>query len=93
MGKMDGVLEILILKVLANSDEFYIGIYNAMDDKERRKLILDMENKSCANCDNVYCNVNFSSRNEKGEIIRPNNHSCFGWRNSILIGKARVLQR
>lgn len=93
MIKIDRVLESLILNVLANSDEFYIGIYNAMDEKEKRKLILGLENKSCANCDNIYCNVNFSSKNEKGQIVRPTNHSCLGWRNSILIGKARVLQR
>lgn len=93
MGKFDKGLEILILTILDNSDEFYMGIYNAMDEKERRKIILSMENKSCANCDNVYCSVISSSRDGKGENLRPTDHSCCGWRNNILVGKVRVLQR
>ena len=64
-----------------------------MDEKEKRGIISNIENKSCSNCDNTYCNVNFCDKNGKGEVVRPTDHSCCGWRNSILIGKARVLQR
>jgi len=86
-------LEELIEKMIENPQEFYIKIAKSLSKEEREYLKKLINNKSCMNCTNKNCRVEYSERIGLDDQGKPQGNSCLGWNNPELIGRKRILTK
>lgn len=81
----------LINKIIDNQSEFYKKVCEEITEEERLFILKELENKSCMNCANQSCRVEYSEKVGTDELDNPKGSKCFGWFNSELIGRCKVL--
>ncbi len=86
-------LEDVIEKIVENPSEFYIKVASVLSYEEREYLKQLIENRSCTNCNNVSCNVEYHEKVGLDESLKPQGNNCLGWTNPELIGRKKVLMR
>lgn len=78
--------------ILDNTNSFYKKISEALTPDERMFIINHLEGRSCFNCTNPECRVEFHEKIGIDENGNPQGNKCIGWKDDILIGKAKVLK-
>ena len=53
----------------------------------------DLKNKSCMNCTNGSCKVEYNEKVGVDEYGKPQGSDCSGWFNAELIGRSKVLRK
>ncbi len=84
-------LDKLLDKILENPEEFYIRICKELSHKERNFIISQLENKSCQNCTNRNCPIEYGKKAKQDSNTQGSN--CYKWYNPELIGKSKVLRK
>ena len=75
------------------SKEQFVEIAKSLTPEERKYLVDRMVNKSCLNCTNEECRVEYSEKIGYDEYGKPQGSRCVGWKNYELIGKSKVLMK
>ena len=83
----------LINRILENPTEFYKKICDELTAEERVFILKCLENKSCMNCTNGSCRVEYDEKVGVDELGKPQGSQCVGWYNAELIGRAKVLRK
>lgn len=86
-------LDDLLNKILDNPNEFFKKICDELTVEERNFILKKLENKSCMNCTNKSCRVEYSEKIGFDEFGKPQGNECFGWFNAELIGRSKILKR
>lgn len=86
-------LDDLINKLIENPKIFYEEICYNLSVEERLFILRELENKSCLNCTNGCCRVEYKDKIGTNEFGEPQGSQCSGWFNAELIGQSRVLRR
>ena len=73
--------------------EQFVEIAKSLTPEERKYLVDRMVNKSCLNCTNAECRVEYSEKIGHDEYGKPQGSRCVGWENYELIGKSKVLMK
>lgn len=68
-------------------DEYCLKICERLNFKQIVRIIGDLENKSCSNCNNDNCQASHGFDNE------AQNYSCPMWFNPILVGRSKLLKK
>ena len=85
--KLDNILN----RIIENSKEFYENICWELTPDERVFILKCLENKSCMNCTNGSCRVEYDEKVGVNEYGKPQGSDCTGWFNAELIGRSKVL--
>ena len=83
-----------LIRVILKDDEydFYTNICYMLSPEERNFIREHLVNKSCINCTNGCCRVESYEKVGYDSFGNPMGSDCFGWDNSKLIGKSKVLK-
>jgi len=81
-----------ILDKFCNSNKSYEKVWEVLSQEERLFIIKNLENKSCMNCTNGICRVEYTEKIGFDEFGKPQGSECIGWTNPELIGKSKVLK-
>ena len=86
-------LDIILNRIIENSKEFYENVCWELTPEERVFILKCLENKSCMNCTNGSCRVEYDEKVGVNEYGKPQGSDCTGWFNAELIGRSKVLRR
>ena len=86
-------LDDILSKLIDNPTDFYEKVCERLTAEERMFILRTLENKSCLTCLNGSCRVETCDKIGLDEFGKPEGHSCAGWYNAKLIGKAKVLRK
>lgn len=86
-------LDNLIDRILENPNEFYEIVCYELTAEERLFILKELENKSCMNCTNGSCRVEYQEKIGTDEFGKPEGSNCLGWYNAELIGRSKVLRK
>ena len=86
-------LENILCKIIENPGDFYEKVCDRLTAEERIFILKNLENKSCISCRNGSCRVETCDKIGFDEEGKPEGHSCSGWYNAELIGRAKVLRK
>lgn len=77
---------------IKEENEFYEKIYNELTLEEKINIKDSLQNKSCISCTNETCRIESYEKIGYNEQGQPEGSKCFGWQNSTLVGKSKVLK-
>ena len=83
----------MINRIVESPTEFYKKICDELTAEERMFILKYLENKSCMNCTNGSCRVEYNEKVGVDEFGKPQGSQCAGWFNTELIGRAKVLRK
>lgn len=86
-------LNTLLSKILKNPSEFYKSVCRELSTEERLFILETLENKSCMNCTNGSCSIEYRDKLGNDEFGNQQGSKCVGWYNEELIGRSKVLKR
>ncbi len=86
-------LDNLLNRILENPTEFYKRICDELTAEERVFILRHLENKSCMNCTNGSCRVEYNEKVGVDEFGKPQGSECVGWFNAEIIGRSKVLRK
>lgn len=86
-------LDILLNKILDNPSDFFEKICFALTVQERLFILRKLKNKSCLNCTNGSCDIEYSEKIGNDEFGNPQGSECIGWFNADVIGRCKVLRK
>lgn len=97
MGEVSNIpitkLDIILNRIIENPKEFYENICWELTPDERVFILKCLENKSCMNCTNGSCRVEYDEKVGVNEYGKPQGSDCTGWFNAELIGRSKVLRK
>jgi len=96
MASLNGIvnteLKDLLRIVIPDEDKFYQAISDLLTPEEKNFIRENLINKSCMNCTNGLCRVEYQEKIGYDELGNPEGSECIGWDNSKIIGKSKVLK-
>lgn len=82
-----------IVEYIEKPMDFFERICYELTVEERLFILEILENKSCMNCANGSCRVEYSEKIGVDEFGNPQGSKCIGWFNAELIGRSKVLRK
>ena len=74
-----------------NLNKLYIEIAKSLTPKERKIIIDQIFDKSCINCTNRECRVEYGEKIGYNKFGEAQGTGCIGWENDSLIGEHKLL--
>jgi len=86
-------LEEIIKRIIKNPREFYIRVASILSIEEIEYLKQLIENKSCQNCTNENCHLEYNEKIGLDKMGNIHGSNCSEWTNPELIGRKRIMRK